>query len=484
MTGAGEGRRTTAALLAASGALFVSFGFARVRAGDLFWHLANGRLAMETGRVPLVDVFSFDPAGRPWVQHEWLSGLLLAAWERAFGLETLVFWKWAVVATTFTLLLDACRRLGGSPLAALTGTALAAASAQPFLDLRPHILGLLGAALVLHRAGTPTRLPAWLPLVLLAWVNLHASFVFGLVALAVLSVPALLGADAPLRRRALAVLGCSTAAVAANPHGVLAFVYPLGYALDRASPWRQVSEWRSPFAPGGLEAPLFPLAAAAFVAAAVVVGATRRPGGDRTLLALLALGGLSLAMALASRRFIPLFAVCAAPAVATALAAWRPVRRVEAAAGPWLVPAAALAAAVAALAGRPIGPRAFSPLVALETFPAEATSALERRAPRADVFADYTWGGYLHWRGKGRYRVFVDGRADAVYGEETLRRYLRVARLGPGWEAVVEGSGAGYFLWPSRSPHPDLLARRPGWSVVHSDPVATLLERRPPGGTP
>ena len=34
---------------------------------DYFWHVATGRLILETGRIPIVDPFSFTWAGRPWV---------------------------------------------------------------------------------------------------------------------------------------------------------------------------------------------------------------------------------------------------------------------------------------------------------------------------------------------------------------------------------------------------------------------------------
>jgi hypothetical protein len=41
-------------------------------------------------------------------------------------------------------------------------------------------------------------------------------------------------------------------------------------------------------------------------------------------------------------------------------------------------------------------------------------------------FSFYNWGGFVHLRGEGRLKVFVDGRSETVYADEIFRRYMRV----------------------------------------------------------
>lgn len=61
--------------------------------GDSFWHLAVGDWIIAHRAVPHTDPFSYTFAGAPWVSHEWLSEVLMAASFRAAG------WSGVVVLT-------------------------------------------------------------------------------------------------------------------------------------------------------------------------------------------------------------------------------------------------------------------------------------------------------------------------------------------------------------------------------------------------
>jgi acyl-ACP--UDP-N-acetylglucosamine O-acyltransferase len=472
-------RRLERALwMVAGAAFFWSFGFARLAGSDLYWHLANGRLMLEYRSLPRTDPFSFTREGAAWFQHEWLSGLTLALWERTFGLETLVYWKWLVVVATFLVLLRAIRRRTGDAPATLAA-AFAAATAAPFLDVRPNLYAILGLALVIH--GAWERPPAsWLPLVFGLWVNLHGSFAYGLLALAILLAPAVVRRERRLRRRALLVAGGSFLATIANPHGPRIVAWPLAYALDWTSVWRHTAEWRSPLLPGPLVSPLFPWCIAALLVSILALTLRReRPRLAELPLAGLALALVTLAMALASRRIIPLFAVASAPIIAEALAL---VRVPATGPGGKLLtiglPVALLAVAAARLAPQPLAAApAFAALTETRFFPSAAVTALEAHATHGRVFNLYNWGGYLHWRGGGRFPVFVDGRADAVYDQETLRLYLQVVEGVPGWEGIVDRSGARFVLWPAAQPQARALLATGRWRVLHHDRLAVLLER-------
>src|SRR5262245_47543134 len=270
------------------------------------------------------DRWSFTMAGQPWLHHEWLADLVYYGWTQAFGMRALVFWKWLVMLPTFLLLMRLLHRLTGSVAAAYLAVLAAIATAAPFLDMRPHLYSLLGSVLLLYVLLLRPRPPWWLPLVFVLWVNLHGGFFFGLMTLTVVLGVTMLRRDATpaMRERAAIIWLASVAAALLNPYGFHAFGYPLKYALDPDSPFRAfIHEWSSPFSASGVAAPLYPLAVAVALAAAVylwVVGAFREPPRGR--LAALALAALTLAMSLRSRRFIPLFAVAQSLLLAPALA--------------------------------------------------------------------------------------------------------------------------------------------------------------------
>jgi hypothetical protein len=474
-----------------------SFGFTQMRGSDLWWHLASGRWMLEQRPWPLVDPWSFTHEGRAWLHHEWLADVLYWGWATLLGQESLVWWKWSVMAAAFALLFETLRRRTGSAPAAFAGMLLAVAVGAPFFDVRPHLYSLLGTVVLFAVLWGRARPAPLLPLLFLIWVNLHGGFFFGLMALAVLlGVPALLG-EAPWRWRL--ALACAAVCLL-NPNGFEAFGYPLKYAFDSGSPFRTLGEWHPPFVAGGIRSPLYPYAIGLVLAAAggLTLSAAWRTAGGLSVSALV-LSALTLAMSLRSRRFIPLFGIAGALLVSLALARLLPVlarwlqrhapRRpgrscafVRLAASRRSVrlapPVLALVLGIAWLAPHPISSRAFLYLTAEDTFPVDTLDFVEANGITGRVFAFYNWGGYLHLRTAGRLKVYIDGRADTVFDAETYLRYVSVLGLRPGWQSIVESSGAELVLWPLEQPGVLRGMLETGrWRVLHEDAVSALLAR-------
>jgi len=221
-------------LLLAAGLLILSYGFTEMAGSDMWWHIAAGRELLQTGTLWMVDDWSFTAHGKEWLNHEWLADLLYYAWVSAWGVESLVYWKWLVLVATFGALLLALARSCGSPLAALICTGFALATAAPFLDVRPHLYSLLGFSLLLL-CRLQRSAPGWaLALLFLLWVNLHGGVFFGLMALGILLFPWREPTVANLRAAVWLGLVCVLAAML-NPSGFKVLLYPLAYAFDAAS---------------------------------------------------------------------------------------------------------------------------------------------------------------------------------------------------------------------------------------------------------
>lgn len=463
-------------VLAAAGVLSLSFGYTEMAGSDMWWHLAAGRELLQTGTLWMVDDWSFTAHGKDWLNHEWLADLIYYGWVSIWGVPSLVYWKWLVIVATFSTLLVVLTRSSGSALAALVCTGFALANAAPFLDVRPHLYSLLGfSLLLLLRLQRPAS--TWLLAGLFVlWVNLHGGFFFGLMALGILLFPWRQPGVVAIRGAVVVGVICLLACLL-NPSGFKVLLYPLAYAFDEASPFRGIGEWLPPFKPGGIRSPLFftlmwlPLAGLAYLL----------PGVRRALDVPwegIVLTALTLAMALTSRRFIPLFgmslAVMLAPLLALCLQRLRLEKFSPVLAGMVLL------YGLYRLLPYPVesGP-AFHYLTAQYSYPVETLNFMEANRLEGNVFALWNWGGYIHWRTDGALKVYVDGRADTIFDDDTYLRYVTVLGSRPGWLELVEGSGADYILWPhtrgkGREKLRELVATG-RWQPVYRDAVSWLL---------
>jgi hypothetical protein len=110
-------------------------------------------------------------------------------------------------------------------------------------------------------------------------------------------------------------------------------------------------------------------------------------------------------------------------------------------------------------------------------FPVQAANVIAQRGLRVPIFAPDYWGGYLIYRLYPQTLVVVDDRHD-LYGEQFLKDYLRVTRVAPGWDRVLEEKRISCVLVPEESSLANILKETAGWQMTYQDRVAVLFERR------
>ena len=131
------------------------------------------------------------------------------------------------------------------------------------------------------------------------------------------------------------------------------------------------------------------------------------------------------------------------------------------------------------LAPYPKSSSAFHYLTADYEFPVDTLNFVNANALSGNVFAYYSWGGYVDLRTQGRLKVFIDARAEAVYADDTYADYMTVLDQRPGWIDAVERSGADFVLWP-RWRASEVLTKLLGtgrWRPLYEDSVSQLLVR-------
>lgn len=457
--------------------VFWSFGYTIMRGSDLWWHIAGGRWMVEHGTVFVREPFSFTAEGRWWINDAWLSDVLLYLWSEAFGVESLAYWKWALIVLTWAVVFRFLARICGERIVAFVVATFGLALAAPFLDVRPQLYSFLGFAVLLDVCwGRPP--PRWLPLLFLVWVNLHAGFLIGLIVLPfLLLVP--LAAEPASWRRLLLLGGACVLVCGINPSGPEVVLRPLRYAFDSSSPFRLLGEWLPAFVPGGIRSWLLPYAMGIFAAAVVAAVIDQVWIVDKRRAEVwlaIAIGALTLLMALRSRRFVPFFAIAYAPVVAYVVARLlgAQLRRVP----PLVAPVFATAIGLYWLLPFPQSSYAFEFLTARYEFPVETSNFIERNRLSGKVFNYYNWGGYLHLRHNGAMKVFIDGRSETAYDDQTFVDYLTVLHQKPGWKEVVDASGAEWVLWPHDKGRVAYDLNVSGdWDLVYRDYKSALLRR-------
>lgn len=506
-------------------------GAFRIKAYDLFWHLAAGRWIVGHGRLPRSDPFRFTSDGAVWVDHEWLFQVIVFWLERAVGLAGLVGVRSLVAVGLAALLLTALRRAGAPAAWSLFPVLAAVLGGRPRLFLRPELGTLLALALLLtllqelRRAEGRRRLrwAAGIVLLIVPWANAHP----GALAAPPVAAAFLLGARLPggtWRPRGATepipwwlVVGLPaalTAGLLLTPHGWHIFEVPLAIGSSLEGLPGVNPEWLPLWDPRiARDSTYLFAAAAALVALAFVSHRRARASGDRldpaTGLAAAALA----ALATTSIRHQALFYVGAAFFAGECLATLH--RRVPS--DPATSPARArrlrlLATALCLLAAvwvvvpptrGPLAPRQgrYHLGFGLERnrFPVHLADEVEEWPGLGNLYNNVAWGGYLLWRLYPPRQIFSDGRNEV--DPELLRELAAARRSSRAWRDLLErhridGAVVRYedrlleVLEPPaevggpptvtrRTPHAVLFPREE-FALVDWDDAGMLLVRRTP----
>lgn len=439
---------------------------------DMFWQLSSGEWMLDHGRLLDHDIWSFTRDGTPYSVGAWLGELVMAVAYRAAGwlgidvLRALLVGIGSFFVARVTLRVQPHAGWSATTVLATVLVSRMVWGDRPqlfTLALFPVTLDLLFAARI---EGRVRRLVA-VPVLFLAWANLHNAFVIGLIAVGVFVIDAWLERDRRTRVPLLLVLAASLVATQLNPVGAGAIRRAAAYGALLPG-WIVEDRALDILTGAGL---VFAALLLAAVGAAMLRG---REGIAARLGAPLLWPALIVpftALALAIQRETPYACMVLSPFVAAMVpdALSRPrvippvVPRMPAIAfAIILVLAVALEAAVAA----PREP-------ALSAYPTGAVAAL-RDAP-GNVLNEYDWGGYLI-RYAPEHRTFIDGRGEALFVPDVLEDFQRAVALAPGYRDVLRRWDIGLALLRPDRPLAGAL-REDGWRVLASADVWVLLAR-------
>jgi hypothetical protein len=451
---------------------------------DIWWHMATGRWILQHHALPVTDPFSMYGATREWLVYSWAFDVGVDTLFARFGLVGIFLLHVAVHVLVAVALYHLVKSLLPDFWRAVTLTAVSLYAISHIYAPRPGMATVLftifelGILLAVRRGESAKKL--WLlPLIFVAWANIHIQFVYGLGLLGVFAFEPVvmrvlrLASEEEIREafaRAKyfwAALGGCLLATFVNPYGpklystVIEYMHqPKSYSLVvelKAMTFRQPEH---------------------YVAAFLALGAAMAIGWRRErrplwwmLLAIAAF------VAFRSVKEIWFLSVIAACAIADGWAASTIVRaKIAAAREVWrnrvFVGAGVLAVLLLAYRNNDVSNDWIAMQVA-GSFPEAAVGYIEKHHLPGPLYNDFTWGGYLIWR-LPQMRVANDGRTN-VHGDARVEQDSKVWNGKPGWDSDPELAAANLIVADKKYALTELLRKDGRFRLVFEDKDAAVF---------
>ncbi len=490
---------------------------------DLGWQLATGRWVWQHHQIFSTDVFSYTARGAPWIYPD-LSGILFYLTYLAGG-YTLLCWMGAA-ASTGTVALLMRRDKIASLMLSIIAVPLIANRIQPRAEMFTTLLFAAFLSLLWrhYRTQGSERSRLWLlPILMVAWVNLHLGFVAGLalcgayvwLELLELPFPENRAAAMARLRRALPWLSLTGVATLANPWGVHIYTALVRQARAQTLHSSWVVEWESVRPSwGSLHQALDlrdPQSSFWWLLAIAVVCVAIALWHKRLGAAILLVGAAYLAIQ--HVRLQALFA-CIAVVVGGAILKEVWERRVSTSAAPsklrrpkarTLVWSPANLFVLAAVLTGLLGVRCWdlvtnryylrsTQMSLFGTglswwFPERAADFIQREKLPANIFNGYSLGGYLTWRLPSEYPDYIDSRA-LPFGSHLFFHAYDLSTEppdSPAWQQEADARGINTILVSlaryggiTLFPQFPSFCHSQAWSPVYMDEVSAIFVRRTP----
>lgn len=449
---------------------------------DTFLHIKIGQWILSHHTVPVVDYFSHSLPGEAWVAHEWLSELLIALIYHIGGWGGLVLMASGCLAFTLAYLTRfLLKRI--PPVYAILFAALAFFALSTHLLVRPHVLVwpllVIWVGTLIGAQEQGRHPPFFLIFIMVLWVNLHGSFIFGIAITLPIALEVMVMCPQEKRRKLmlqwLSFIAISLAACLFNPQGLAGVIFPL--QIFNLKHLATIKEWM-PYRFSGLN----PLEIILFIYLILaLLGLLRLP-----LIRILVLLGL-LHMAFTHNRYVSILGLVSPMLIASTFGnaylarnQQHPPSKIDRFFLQLSLPAGAFAiiatlglviisAFISIQFGRYRPPESIQANAAID--------AVQRSSIHGSVLNDYQFGGALIYRG---IPVFVDGRAD-LYDQQVMGLYIDAMIDGKpsALAQIIQKYKIGWALLALDSPAIAYFENQAGWQRFYSDTFAVVYIRAP-----
>lgn len=451
--------------------------------GDLAAHIRLGEAILAGRGIPATSLVSYTVAGQQMPDPAWLSEVVFALLFRAGGLALVACATACLAAGVHALAAGFLRARGVDARWALLAALMSLALGATHWLARPHMFSIAAVMLlvVLLESGTLRSALLVVPLFAL-WANLHGGWIYGLALLGLYVAGdaaeyALSIGERPRQRLTLhaAILLLAAGAVLINPYG------PALYGQIAGTLFGAAPAGMDEFRPPDFRQPEDAVFLVAILACVTLLALQRRRMPAPVLSVLVG----TLVAALISGRNIALFGVSGWLLLALhssrSVVVPRSVARVfedfaraerRSRVGVYALPVAVGILLLGFFHGRVANRQLIADGFDESVFPVRAVASARAAHLPGHTLLPWTWSGYasLSWSGQP---LHVD---PLRFSDETLRSYLRMMEVRPGWRQELDRWAVSLAVLPPRAPLASALQAL-GWQVRYRDRTAVVLMR-------
>ena len=447
---------------------------------DLWGHIKFGKDMWDAMAFQRVDIYSYTAFGSEWINHEWLSELIMYFAYHVFGSPGLLIGKLLVGFSIVYLLTKISFHRACEPIVYGMVFVLSVFVMSPGFMIRPQILTFLFVAYFLysfHLYLERGKNLLWsLPLIMVLWVNCHGGFLIGAgmfpVAVGCEYITCRLKKrDSGHLRRMVFWLILTEAAVFINPYGY----HLLGFLYKTLSVPRGVSEWE-PVTVFDFSYLRFKLLALLFICSFFIRNKERRYWEVGIII-------IALIYAFMHQRHTPVFAIAAAPYLTENISLmvqrsgiFEKIRSFSI----YVI----LSVFLFILVGYQLSFTGFkyikaecNIIVDPTKYPVYAVHFLKQNGIKGNILLPFDWGEYAIWKLYPDCKVSIDGRFRTVYPEEVLTNHFEAAGDESKLIDLLEKYPPDIILGRQDPLYQRLISTQDRWVYVYSDPTSIVFVR-------
>jgi hypothetical protein len=201
---------------------------------DLGRHILLGKIIVTEKTVPNTNLFSYTYPDFPFINHHWGSEVIFYLVYRLGSINGLIMLKVGILLSVLFFLIYSSIKKIHFPVFILGSSILALNILQYRSDIRPEIFGYLFFVLfliILYGQKEKKNHRIWfLPLILILWVNLHISFIFGICLYLMYMIDRFIWKR--LNRTEVILLFILSGTVCINPDGIQGALYRVSYLTN------------------------------------------------------------------------------------------------------------------------------------------------------------------------------------------------------------------------------------------------------------
>ena len=448
---------------------------------DLWWHIFIGKQILLQATIQPFDIYSFTAFRHPYINHEWLSEIIMTGFYSMGKNAGLIFWRWIMAGMILLLSLNLVKQRAQHNLSRIIVFLLIALVLGPGISFRVQLFSYVFLLILLNLVYS-TRLQRTCPLVIIVsilfiiWANLHGAFVLGLLIYFIYITERIYFRRLKtLPWTELLALLIPITATLINPYGagLWGFVYD---EISNPVSSRYITEWRH-FAFAPREIPFFITASLTWIA---YFFSGRKKGIAET--AVLVLASI---MGIMAVRNTPLFVILTLPTMAYHLdgailrisgksTQGKPLSKIP------VYASALMFLSIAAFFFAQGLPERWQISIGKDPLPVQSAAFIKANDFKGNLWVPLHFGGYVLFHLYPDIKVSIDGRWTMVYPRDVMKDNMAFAFHGTGgkWKEVLEKYGADFALVETKNPAIREMSEAPDWQWVFSETSAGLLVKK------